>query len=220
MIKERLYDAMEASEKSVVRFSDIFKDENEAEYDYQNWSSKDVINHIAAWVRYSADNWIFAKQNGKPKEHDDAENFVFAFNLINYEKTKEYDKAKSLENIKEAFSFFGKTMSLYSEEELMLHLSSDFDLPLYKCALIDLSIHPRLHLMYEYIKSGMYENFAAEIFESEKDFIFYNEGNDLGVYSFKDFFENDDKRKKIFSEMKKNYDCDKELINKITEINI
>jgi hypothetical protein len=109
-------------------------------------------------------------------------------------------------------------LGLFNEEELLSNkFPTGFSWALWKYMAMDLCIHPLMHIMYQYIKRGDYNEFIKETENSKKYFMEYS-GNNIKEYYFGDLFENKEEKGKRFKELKE-IGKDNKFIEEIIKIN-
>jgi hypothetical protein len=201
----------------IIDFSEYYRNENICITSFSNWNARDVIGHINRWIKFSEDKLesIKLKKLFEDINHVDIEKF----NKGNYETNKN----KSLENVvnesKTIIEEYKNILDLFDEEELLSNkFPTGFSFELWKYMAMDLGIHPLMHILYQYIKRGDYNEFIKEIEKSKNYFREYS-GNNMEEYNFTGLFENVEKKEKVFKKLKE-IGKNNKLIEEIIEINL
>jgi hypothetical protein len=202
----------------LMDFSKYYRNENLLETSFSNWNVRDVIGHINSWIKFSEDKLesIKTERSFEAVSHVDIEKF----NKNNYKK----NKARSLENIlnetKIIFENYKNILNLFNEEELLSkEFPTGFSFELWKYMVMDVYIHPIMHILYHYLKREDYNEFIKEIESSKKTFMEYS--NNIKEYYFGDLFENKGEKEKRFNKLENIIKNEKnKFIEEIIRINM
>jgi hypothetical protein len=141
---------------------------------------------------------IKLKRSFEEANHVDIEKI----NKTNYEKYKNKTLKDVVNESKTILEEYKNVLGLFNEEELLSDkFPTGFSWALWKYMAMDLCIHPLMHIMYQYIKRGDYNEFIKETESSKKYFMEYS-GNNIKEYYFGDLFENKEEKEKRFKELR------------------
>jgi hypothetical protein len=186
----------------IIYFYEYYKNENilEIETSFSNWNVRDVIGHINSWIKFSEDKLesIKLKRSFEDVSHVDIEKI----NRTNYEKYKNETLEDVVNESKTILEKYRDVLDLFNEKELLSNkFPTGFSWALCKYMAMDLCIHPLMHIMYQYIKRGDYNEFIKEAENSKKYFMEYS-GNNMKEYYFGELFENKKEKEERFKELK------------------
>ncbi|QQO07743.1 hypothetical protein [Breznakiella homolactica] len=185
--------------------------------DFLNWDIHDVIGHIAFWLNYSKTQLINMKTK---KQFDHIENLEDTnFNAYTMYKGKPLEEV--IKETEDLFTEYLRLADPFTEEELeQKDYFPGVSLELWKCMVLDLFIHPIMHILHYYLKEGMYREFTEEIKTSGKDFLDYS-GNRMDVFSFKEFYGDQSEKISRFTKLQDfSGERDNELLRGVIQFNI
>jgi hypothetical protein len=200
MDKRTIFELRDYISNKIIYFCEYYKNENILETSFSNWNVRDIIGHINSWIKFSEDKLESMKTNAAFEDvsHIDIEKI----NKTNYEKYKSKTLNDVVNESKTILERYKNVLDLFSEEELLSDkFPTGFSWALWKYMAMDLSIHPLMHIMYQYIKRVDYNEFIKEVENSKKYFMEYS-GNNIKEYYFADLFTNKEEREKRFKELK------------------
>jgi hypothetical protein len=201
----------------IENFSQYYKNENIHITSFSNWNAMDVIGHINSWIKFSGDKLetIKLKKSFNDVSHVDIEKF----NRINYENNKNKSMETVVNESKIIIEEYKNILELFDEKELLSNeFPTGFSFALWKYMVMDLAIHPLMHILYHNIKRRDYPEFIKEIENSRKYFVKYS-GDNVKEYNFTELFENKEEKKERFKELGE-IGKDNKLIEEIIELNI
>jgi len=215
MEKALLLSEISKTEKHVDRFMRDFSDEAYSKSTYADWSSKDVLGHLAGWLRYSCKKLNDIK-TGAPV--DEILDFM-SYNKDMYERNRDVSPQAMLSELNDAMGNYKKVIALYSEDELE---RSDYPLgfscKLWQYVLLDGAVHPDKHFLYQYLKRGKYADFKSLLEATKPVFMLYSE-TDIGVYDFCEFNDGENDIGDRFAALGRQFAQDR-FIGQVVEINI
>jgi hypothetical protein len=200
MDKKTIFELRDYISNKIIYFCEYYKNENILETSFSNWNVRDIIGHINSWIKFSEAKLESMKTNAAFEEISHAD--IEKFNKMNYEKYKNKTLDDVVNESKTILERYKNVLDLFTEEELLSDkFPTGFSWALWKYMAMDLSIHPLMHIMYQYIKRGDYSEFIKEVENSKKYFMEYS-GNNLKEYYFADLFANKEEKEKRFKELK------------------
>jgi hypothetical protein len=217
MDKKTIFELDDYMFDKIIYFYEYYKNENILETSFPNWNVRDIIGHINSWIKFSEDKLesIKLKHPFEDLSHADIEKF----NETNYEKYKNETLENVVNESKTLLERYKNVLDLFNEEELLSDkFPTGFPCVLWKYMAMDLCIHPLMHIMYQWIKRGDYNEFIKEVENSKKYFMEYS-GNNIKEYYFADLFANKEEKEKRFKELK-GIGKNNKLIEEIVKINM
>ncbi|QEJ99086.1 hypothetical protein [Treponema phagedenis] len=175
-------------EIDITHFMSIYKTENIVS-NYYDWNYKDVIAHLFEWIAFSKDklNAIVHNQDFQEVSNIDI------FNEQNYVKNKNRQIAELQNDIIVELNEYKNIVLLYSDADLQRKdLPTGFSFELWRYMVMDIGIHPIMHLLYYLLKTKKYELFFRLCEKYHELFCRYSDGK-LEVYSFNEYIEDNKK---------------------------
>jgi hypothetical protein len=201
--------------EEINKFCKMFHNENTIST-FLDWNAKDVLGHIIFWIDYSGRKLDCIKSN---KQFDDISNFE-TINKETYDKNKKIKIYNLYSKLDLSFLQYKKAIKLYTDNELLSKtFPTGFSFELWRYMAMDIYIHPMMHLMYHYLKTGNNNEFINIIDNSINNFLEYS-NNDINVFKFEEYYENQENRINQFKKVKEEKEINNVRIKKIIEINM
>lgn len=215
MEKAVLLSEISKTEKHVDRFLKDCPDEEYSKSTYADWNSKDILGHLAGWLRYSCKKLNDIKAGSPVEEILD---FV-SYNKKLYERNRDVPMQTMQADLNDAIDDYKKVIELYSADELE---RSDYPLgfscKLWEYILLDGAVHPDKHFLYHYLKRGKYADFKSLLEATKAVFMLYSD-TDIGVYDFCEFNDDENDIGDKFAALGRQFPQDR-FIRQIVELNV
>jgi hypothetical protein len=198
----------------ISSFYEEYQDENIIST-YSDWNAKDVLGHILFWMDHSGDKLYCIKKHLPVNNFSDTE----AINKETYNKNKHSTIIALFDKIKNTIFNYINVIDLYIQEELLDNtLPTGFNCELWRYILLDLYIHPIMHLLHYYLKKGRQNKFVEIVNTVYDNFMEYSNKN-IKVFDFEGYYEDNLKKKEQLNKLLEDK-INNEIIRKIIEINM
>jgi hypothetical protein len=212
---EKILNMIRETESNITDFIKIFSTERKYPTSFEDWDSKDVIFHINSWIGFAEKKLRDIQSDLEPDNISD----INGFNVANYNRTMNNSMEMARKSMEITIDEFLNVVSAFSETELFSKsFPTGFSFELWRYIVMDGYIHPNMHLMQYYIESGYYQKFIDLVLKSKDNYLWFA-GDDIGVFFFGEFFNNDKERKECFERFQKsNIEMD-DFMKRIIQIN-
>jgi hypothetical protein len=216
MNKNKIIALSNYSFEAITNFYKTHKDEDISS-SFSNWNAKDVIGHILFWVDFSCRKLDSIKTN---KPFVDISNFD-KINEETYENNKNISVTTLFKKTEDVFSQYKKIIKLYNDNELLSKtFPTGFSFELWRYMVMDVYIHPIMHLLHFNLKTENYDEFINEINNCSNNFFEYSD-NDINVFNFNEFFETGIERINQFKKLRdESKNLDNKIIGNIIKVNM
>jgi hypothetical protein len=212
MEKKEIIQLCDSSHNFIGTFYNKFSEEN-INSNFSDWNAKDVIGHILFWVDHCGEKLYKIKKGLPCTQYSDP----YKENENTYIKNKNMQQKILFEKYNNAIFNCKNAVDLFTENELLdKTFPTGFNFELWRYMVMDIYVHPTMHLLHYYIKTKHYDDFINIIKYSYNIFMEYSD-NDINVFDFSGYYENKNKQKEQFSKLKNDGN---EIIKQIMEINI
>jgi hypothetical protein len=216
MEKQKIISLGSYTHNIITSFYEEYKNEDIIST-YLDWNAKDVLGHILFWMDHSGDKLYCMKKHLPVNKNSDTS--AIKTNEEIYYKNKNIAIGIFFDKIKNAIFNYINVINLFTEEELFdKTLPTGFDGELWRYILLNLYIHPIMHPLHYYLKKGKYEKFAKIANNVYDNFMEYS-NNNIKVFNFDIYYEDDLKKKEQISKLLEEK-TNTEMIKKIIEVNM